>query len=179
MQLNTQTGSQTHLDTNAGTRAGLDALSKMSDDQLERLYREGSVPDDLTVLNGKPEGRLLAVRNAGEGLLAAGLRRLASWRAFPWAGKVFQATSTQRGGGRNRIRLGRESELVPFETYFDQSALDGERCIVLDYDVAANPAPARRIRDELRQVGEGLYLGPMFLKSSGGQRMMLWWAVGW
>lgn len=167
------------IDTSAGSRAGLEALSRMSFDQLERLYREGSVPSDLAALDGRPRGRLLAVRNTGRGPLARALRTVTGLRAFPWAGKVFRATSKDHGEGRNRLRLGAESELVPFETCFEESVLDGRRCIVLDYDLKANPAPARRIRDELRRVGDGLYMGPMFLKTGKRPRMMLWWAVGW
>lgn len=64
----------------------LDDLSALSYDQLDALYRAGTVPDDLSVLDNKPKGRMLAVRGVDKTPLAGVLRAAAKLPIFPWDG---------------------------------------------------------------------------------------------
>jgi hypothetical protein len=81
----------------------------------------------------------------------------------------------QDGRGINRvIFLG---EKYPFALSFGPSALDGERCVVLDYDLAENPWIIRRIRDELREVTPGLFLGPALLRTRTEPKLTLFFAL--
>ena len=73
-----------------------------------------------------------------------------------WQGKVFDA---DQGGLRN--------EVTPFhlksikaKVYKDSSWFDGNEAIILDYSQTS--LIAHYIRDEIRLVGEGLYLGIVF-----------------
>lgn len=162
----------------------LDRLAALSGDALRGLYARGAVPDDLTVLDGTPKGRMLAVRGAEHGPLADLLRRAAAARAFPWDGKSFFAGSPDEGRGINRVRLrgplGRTArfEWFPFATRVEPSVLDGQPCIYLDYEQPENPWFIARIRDEIREVAPGLFLGPAMWKlRRGGAAHVLWFAV--
>jgi hypothetical protein len=50
----------------------------------------------------------------------------------------------------------------PFKVEESISFLDGKPCFVLNYRIFPNPFPVVFIRDELRKIGERLYLGVMF-----------------
>ena len=79
--------------------------------------------------------------------LAATVGRLA------WRGKVFNA-GTRRV--INRV-LPFGARAVTAEVRKGQSMLDGRECIILDY--ARTSLVARSVRDELRLLRPGLYLG--------------------
>jgi hypothetical protein len=73
-----------------------------------------------------------------------------------WQGKVFDAAS---GTLRNRVTpFGLNA--VAAQVYKAPSLLDGLECIVLDYSQTS--FVARRIRDEIRAVEPGLYLGKVY-----------------
>jgi len=155
----------------------LDQLAAMSIAELTALYRGGTVPDDLAVLDGKPTCRMLTlVGGLGRGPAAATLRRFARSGAFPWAGKSFQATAPGAGRGINRVRLAGERDWFPFDTRVEPSATDGQPCIVLDYDKPENPWFIRKVHDELREVDRGLFLGPAMWKTSGDPALVLYFA---
>ncbi|MEZ4294401.1 MAG: hypothetical protein R3B70_05460 [Polyangiaceae bacterium] len=157
----------------------LDALSVRSFEELESMYLAAPEPTSLRGADGKPRGRMLAVKRLS-GPIAGGIRSFAASPSFVWDGKTFASTSDQRGSGHNRVNLpgvlGKQS-LFPFETRIDVSALDGKKTIVLDYDLAANPAYIRRIHDEIREIEPGLYLGPAMLKLASGPVTVLWFAL--
>lgn len=159
----------------------LDALADMTVDELGQLYTGADVPDSLSVLDGNPTGRMLAVAGTGTGALARGIRRFAAARGFPWGGKSFASSSAQRGRGINRVRLGGRHLLFPFETDFSASLIDGKPSIRLDYDLVDNPGLIRRIHDEVRAVEPGLFLGPAMWKSgpalADGVTFVLWFAL--
>lgn len=159
----------------------LDRLAALSGDALSGLYARGSVPDDLTVLSGRPRGRMLAVRGAERGPVGRLLRRFAGASVFPWDGKSFFAASPTEGRGVNRVHLpgplGR-FEWFPFTTRVEPSVLDGQPCVYLDYEQPGNPWFIAKIRDEIREVAPGLYLGPAMWKlRGGGAAHVLWFAV--
>ena len=75
---------------------------------------------------------------------------------FGWQGKTFDA---ERGILTNRISVFGINAIVA-TVYKDKSWLDGKECIVLDYSKTS--LLAHWIRDEIRQVGPGVYLGIVF-----------------
>src|SRR5688572_2202241 len=154
----------------------LDELAALDARELEAVYRRGTVPASLHALDGSPVCRMLSVRGL-TGPIAAALRGFARSEAFPWAGKSFAAKDDGAGTGINRVRLGGTRRWFPFETRVEPSAIDGEPCILLDYDLDANPKPIRMIRDELREVAPGLFLGPAMLDTGKGDpRLVLFFA---
>jgi hypothetical protein len=141
----------------------LDDLAALAVAALEALYRAGTVPASIRGLDG-----------GGAGGTIRSLAR-ASW--FPWAGKSFAAQTDGAGNGINRVRLGGTRRWFPFTTTIEPSAIDGAPCIFLDYDHAINPRPIRMIRDELREVSPGLFLGPAMLDTGKSPpRLVLFFA---
>ena len=157
----------------------LDDLAGLPADELGRLYESGAVPANLAVLNGATRGRLLAVTSLDGTPLARPLRWLAASRFFPWEGKHFDTRARKSGHGDNTIRLPfYRAQWFGFRTRIGTSLLDGGDCILLDYDSVANPRPLRRIRDELREVVPGLYMGPaLWRRKNDDPVLLLWFAL--
>lgn len=161
-----------------GEALSLDRLSHMTLAELTALYEEAAPPASLAVLDGPLEGRMLrVVGGLGRGRAFDVVRRLAASRAFPWLGKTFTSSSAERGEGVNRVWLGGVRELYRFDTRIEASAHDGRPAVVLDYDRPGNPLLIRAIRDELRQVRDGLFLGPAYAQLIGRPRLALFFAV--
>lgn len=161
----------------AATPRTLDELAALDVRALEAVYRGGAVPASLHALDGDPVCRMLAVRGLDGGGAGAAVRALARARWFPWAGKTFAARDDGAGDGINRVRLAGGKRWFPFTTRVEPSAIDGAPCILLDYRLAVNPRPIQMIRDELREVHPGLFLGPAMLDTGrSAPRLALWFA---
>ena len=123
-------------------------LLAMSQQQLDDLFREslaGEIP------NGEAKGTAI---------IAPGTKYSESIATiinhFGWQGKVFDA---KKGVLKNKI-LAFGVEAIVAKVYKGQSWLDGKECIVLDYSDTS--LVAHWIRDEIRQIGPGLYLGKVY-----------------
>ena len=155
----------------------VDDLAAMTVAQATEAYRDGIVPASLRVLDGAPRGRMLSIAGIDRGRIAGRLRAFAGSRSFPWAGKSFSSHSDETGEGINRVRLLGGRDLFKFETRIEPSAIDGEPCIVLDYEQPGNPWFISAIHDELRQVGPKLFLGPAMWKTKSDPRLLLFFAI--
>ena len=123
-------------------------LLAMTQAQLDELFR-ASPPGDI------PDGPA-----KGTAIIAPGTKyseRIADLiNHFGWQGKVFDA---QKGVLKNKILFfGLEAILA--RVYKDKSWFDGEECIVLDYSETS--LLAHYIRDEIRLIGPGFYLGKVY-----------------
>jgi hypothetical protein len=120
-------------------------LLQMAPGELDALYRAspaGEIP------RGEGKGTLLLAPGTKLGEAAArAVRRLA------WQGKDFDP---ERGELRNEV-LPVGMKALAAKVYKAPSWVDGNECIVLDY--AHTSLVARWIRDEIREVAPGLYLG--------------------
>lgn len=155
----------------------LDELSACRERTLERLYADSEVPA-LAELDGDLRGRMLAVRGTGRVWFAL-LRAFAAWRHFPWRGKSFKARAdSERGDGINRV-FGdvRPRRWFRFETSIGPSRADAGAAFQLDYDNADNPFFIRAIKDELRRVRPGLFLGQAYVMLLGKPRLALYFAL--
>ncbi len=75
---------------------------------------------------------------------------------FAWQGKVFDP---EKGVLRNKITpFGLNAILA--KVYKDESWMDGKECIVLDYSETS--LLAHWIRDEIREISPGVYLGKVY-----------------
>lgn len=153
----------------------LDALARLDFDSLHELYLAGSCPT-VQALDGSPRCRMLAIQRLDRRISGGLLRRFSGSSRFPWAGKTFAAEG-ETGRGINRIRLLGNREWYAFTTREEPSVLDGKPCVLLDYDHPENPWFIRRIRDELREVSPGLYLGPALLRAGGQHTCILFFSV--
>lgn len=121
----------------------------MSQWQLDELFRAsaaGAIPtgDTVGTVVFKPGSSFADVAAAVSSALA-------------WQGKVFDPAT---GTLRNKITpLGVEA--VKAKVYEGPSWFDDRPCIVLDYSKTS--LVARMVRDEIREVSPGLYLGIVFL----------------
>jgi hypothetical protein len=126
-------------------------LSK-SREELDEIYRKaeaGAIPTGDTrgtaILAGSMFSKLVAVFA----------------RLFAWQGKVFDMFSTdgQAGVLVNKITPFGLTFIVA-KVYRDKSWLDGKDTIVIDYSKTS--FFARVIRDEIREIEPGVYLGKVW-----------------
>jgi len=123
-------------------------LLTLSQAQLDDLFR-ASPPGEI------PDGEA-----KGTAIVAPGTtysEEIAEFvNHFAWQGKTFDSG---KGVLRNRILpLGLNAIIA--KVYKGPSWLDGKECIVLDYSDTS--LLARWIRDEIRQIGPGMYLGKVY-----------------
>lgn len=126
----------------------LNQLMTMNQEQLDKLFKEntsGPIPD------GEAEGR--AIIAPGKKIEATAARLI---HLLAWQGKVFDSKA---GELRNRI-LPMGIHAIVAKVYKADSWFDGKECIVLDYSQTS--LIAHWIRDEIRCVGNGLYLGIVY-----------------
>jgi hypothetical protein len=148
-------GSPTETTFTLDELLGLDAAA------LETLYRTASVPR-IADLHGDLRGRMLAIPTV-KGPVASVLRAFAGSSAFPWRGKSFTPLATDRGEGVNRVFTDR-LHLFRFETFVGPSRAGAFDAVQLDYDKPENPFFIRAIKDEIRQLSPGLYLGQAYVQ---------------
>ena len=133
----------------------VDQLLTMSQEQLDALFTAspaGEIP------NGEAEGTAIVAPGT---TYSPTIARFIS--NFAWQGKVFD---TEKGVLRNKILpLGLNAIIA--KVYKGESWLDGKECIVLDY--ADTSLLAQWIRDEIREVSPGVYLGKVYW---GKQRLI-------
>jgi len=123
-------------------------LLKMSQAQLDELFT-GSTPGEIP--NGEAQGTAIIAPGTTYSPEIATLVN-----HFAWQGKNFDA---RRGLLTNRI-LPLGINAIIAKVYKAPSWLDGKECIVLDYSETS--LVAHWIRDEIRQIGPGLYLGKVY-----------------
>jgi hypothetical protein len=124
-------------------------LLKMSRTDLDEMF--SGVPDPGPTPQGEAVGTVIFAPGTPISETAAKLAHLIAWQ-----GKVFDPA---KGELRNEIGpLG--DKAVRAKVYVDESWFDGKPAIVLDYSKTS--LVAHWIRDEIRQVSPGLYLGIVY-----------------
>jgi hypothetical protein len=123
-------------------------LLAMSSQQLDDLFA-GSPAGDLP--NGEAQGTAIIAPGTTFSNETAEVISL-----FGWKGKTFDAA---HGTLRNRL-LAFGVDAIVAEVYKGESWFDGKECIVLDYSKTS--IVASHVRDEIRQIGPGNYLGLVF-----------------
>ena len=123
-------------------------LIEMSSDDLDALFR-ASEPGEIP--NGEAEGTVLVATGSK---LAGPAEKLA--HLLVWQGKVFDR---EKGELLNEIGpFGLKA--VRAKVYKEPSWLDDKETIVLDYSKTS--LIAHWIRDEIREISPGLYLGLVY-----------------
>jgi hypothetical protein len=151
----------------------LDDLLALEARDLRLLYEAAYTPK-LTALSGSLRGRILALPGV-HGLPAAAMRAFARSSAFPWRGKTFRHTDERHGMGDNRLFADR-FHAWRYATSIGPSRAGAFDAVHLDYDQPGNPFYVRRIRDELRELRPGLYLGQAYLLL-GAPRLFLYFGL--
>lgn len=130
-----------------------DDLLKMSKDELDDLFAKspaGEIPE------GDTDGTAIIASGT---IFSKAISKFVTH--FAWQGKVFKPDKKDpsRSTLRNKLTL-LGFEAIVAQVYKDISLHDGKECIVLDYSETSTVAGW--IRDELRQVQPGLYLGKVY-----------------
>jgi len=125
------------------------SLLDLTDDELDELFKTGSVGE---LPEGDADGKVLVGSKHEE------VSDTVAWVAeqLVWKGKVFDR---ERGELRNKI-LPFGLKAVRAKVYKDTSWFDGNETIVLDYSKTS--VLAQRVRDEIREVAPGLFLGLVY-----------------
>ena len=130
-----------------------------SREELDEIYRDaepGIIP------NGDTRGTAILAGSFFSKAVAVIVRR------FAWQGKIFDLFSSDRQSGIlvNKITPFSLTFIVA-KVYRDKSWLDGKETIVIDYSKTSFVAKA--IRDEIREIEPGVYLGKVWW---GKQRVL-------
>jgi hypothetical protein len=123
-------------------------LMAMSQAGLDELFRSSPAGD---IPNGSANGTAIIAPGTK---FSAPIAEVINH--FGWQGKVFDAA---RGTLKNRI-LAFGLEAIIAKVYKGPSWLDGRECIVLDYSETS--IVAKHIRDEIRLISNGFYLGKVY-----------------
>ena len=123
-------------------------MLKMSQTQLDDLFTQS------------PVGEIPKGEAKGTAIVAPGTtytQDIANFiNHFAWQGKVFDPA---KGVLRNKISPFGLNAIIA-KVYKGSSWMDEKECIVLDYSETS--LVAQWIRDEIRQIGPGLYLGKVY-----------------
>ena len=123
-------------------------LLDMSQQQLDDLFRESPAGD---IPNGEADGTAIIAPGTH---YSESIAKIINF--FGWQGKVFDA---EKGVLKNKITpFGVEA--IVAKVGKGDSWLDGKECIVLDYSQTS--LVAQHIRDEIRLIAPGRYLGVVF-----------------
>ena len=123
-------------------------LLEMTQEQLDDLFKASPAGD---IPNGEAEGTAIIAPGTK---MSEPIARIINF--FAWQGKVFDA---EKGLLKNRVSVFGFNAIVA-RVYKGPSWLDGNECIVLDYSDTS--IVAQWIRDEIRLIGPGLYLGKVY-----------------
>jgi hypothetical protein len=123
-------------------------LLKMSQQELDAMF---SAHDAGPIPDGEAKGTaIIKPGTPSSGAIAEFIK------LFAWQGKVFDAKA---GLLRNHI-LAIGLKAIIARVYKGPSLLDGKECIVLDYSETS--LVASHVRDEIRQIEPGFYLGKVY-----------------
>jgi hypothetical protein len=125
-------------------------LMEMTDKQLDDLFSSGVAGN---IPNGEAEGTAIVAPGTKFSSVIASLINI-----FTWQGKTFDAA---HGTLTNRI-LAFGINAIVAQVYKSESWFDGKECIVLDYSKTS--LLAEHVRDEIREISPGLYLGLVYWK---------------
>ncbi len=154
----------------------LDGLLDLSCPELEKLYVGARAPR-IGQVSGDLRGRMLAWPSLESRPGVAGaIRSFAGSKGFPWLGKSFAPRSEIDGEGINRVFSDR-FRLFRFETFIAPSRAGDFDALQLDYDLRGNPPVIRSIKDEIRELEPGLWLGQAWLKTKSREILWLYFAL--
>ncbi len=105
----------------------------------------GAIPD------GRGKGTVLLGTGGRAARVAAAL-----CYALAWRGKVVNARAARLKNIVTPLRI----QAIEAAVYQQDSWYDGETCIVLDYSKTS--FVARKVRDEIREIAPGVFLGLVF-----------------
>lgn len=147
-------------DAPAGRVGSLDDLVRMSRPELDRLY-QGSRPGSLP--EGKVRGRVILFPGT------ALARPTSRFSRLLWQGKVIDGSHGRASNKFFGVRF------IKGNLGHGPSWMDGQPATILDYSETSHLYA--NYRDEIRQVGPGLFLGAMFSRTTPEPTFMMYFAL--
>lgn len=151
----------------------VDGLLKLDSDALLKLYRGARTPR-LREISGDMIGKLVI----GCGIAPPIDRWLSDLlrETNGWNGKTFRQQDDRRGDGFNRM-FEETRHMFPFNTYIGRSRAGDFDALQLDYDVPENPFHIRAVKNEIRELSPGLYLGQAYVRVLGRSRLACYFSL--
>ena len=125
------------------------SLQRMDNRELDLLFRSSPAGD---IPHGRLPGTALLFPGTAVCALLARLIHL-----LVWQGKETEASGRSLNNLIGPLRMRSIRALLSH----DRSWVDGEKCVLIDYSTTS--IVARMVRDEVRLVAPGLYLGVVWL----------------
>lgn len=153
----------------------LDALMGKSKQELESLFLSGQTPS-MEEIQGPTRGKVLSGIAHLQNPLGVYLTNIPF---LPWKGKQFDLVNKNEGKGINLIELWPTKQtMFHFETAIVNSLIDGDNDVFsLNYDLPGNPWFIRQIRDDLKKIDDGLFLGTANFRTKEGYKLILYFAL--
>lgn len=150
-------------------------LQAMSEDELDAVYRDATTPQ-VEELEGRYQGSLVSGRVFPLDSEAA--LRLVNTELMPWGGKKFYPVDEEESRGCNWYRLGPvERNGYSFVGRVTPAIYGRAEAYVLDYDMPDNPGAVQNVREELKELGDGLYLGRTYVRIRGEHRFVMYFVL--
>ena len=154
----------------AGEGLTQDDLVAASSAELEIFFAEGRVPE-LGLFPDETTGTVLEEEDLGDDLVAQGVRKMLATNHYAtWLGRTFRQLAPEGGRGENRyVMFGSEIRTARFNYALGAARTDGDRALLVDYAVLDNLVLLWGVKEELREVGPGVYLGRAYFETGGGR----------
>ena len=149
-------------------------LTKYSRTELDEMFLAAGTPT-MEEMAGTLNGKVLA----GTMLLSNRvLRWFLSLSWVPWKGKIFETLDGGEGKGINRFRVGPfRTTLYRFETEISPPLVGEDNVYRLNYDLRGNPWFVRLIRDDIKKLRDGFFLGTANRRTKSGRKFVIYFAL--
>jgi hypothetical protein len=160
-------------------RPHIDGLIRSDREELDRLFIFGQTPT-MDEMQGIYDG------NALSGVLMLNnqwVKNLINLGWLPWKGKIFETEISIKGkggqgNGVNRLNIGPIRFLrFQCDTQITPPLVDPNNVFRLNYDIPGNPWYIRRIRDDIKRIGDGLYLGTANFRMGSAHKFIIYFVL--
>ena len=160
--------------TTAVAELKLNDLTRYNRRDLDEMFLAAETPT-MEEMTGALNGKVLA----GTMLLS---NRVLLWFLslswVPWKGKIFEPLDGGQGKGINRFRVGPfRTTRYRFETEIFPPLVGEDDVYRLNYDLRGNPWFVRLIRDDIKKLRDGLFLGTANRRTKGGHKFIIYFAL--
>ena len=156
------------------SRSRIDDLVRRNRSELDETFLAGETPT-IEEMEGIVDGNVMA------GVLLLNnqyFRNFLNLGWFIWRGKVFENVTSIDGKGINRFKMGPFKFLrYQCETRIVPPLVGTDNVYYLNYDLPSNPWYVRRIRDDIKKIGDGLFLGSANFKILGKHRFLVYFVL--
>ncbi len=150
-------------------------LQQRSEVEIDEIYRESDTPE-VQELEGRYHGTV--VSGSVFPFDVDGALHLINNPWMPWKGKKFYPIDDEEARGCNWYEVGpMERNGYRFVGRQTPAIYGLNDAYVADYDLPDNPGAVQSVRDEIKRVREGLYLGRTYMRIRGEHQFVMYFAL--